>query len=125
MIVSVKTALIGGSCSRGGGSDSSSAPEPVRPSVDLVCVIDNSGSMSGRKMDNVKTTLKFLLEVMNDNDRISLIVFNTNSTVLSHLIRTTLQNKHILTKTIEEIYATGRTDIFSGMNDALDVLEQR
>lgn len=29
----------------------------TRPSVDLVCVIDNSSSMLGAKIENVKTTL--------------------------------------------------------------------
>jgi Mg-chelatase subunit ChlD len=32
-----------------------------RTSVDLICVIDNSGSMSGHKIQLVKDTLKFLL----------------------------------------------------------------
>lgn len=29
-----------------------------RANIDLVCVIDHSGSMSGIKIENVKTTLK-------------------------------------------------------------------
>jgi Mg-chelatase subunit ChlD len=44
-----------------------------RPSIDLICVIDKSGSMSGEKMKQVKETLLYLLELLNENDRIMLV----------------------------------------------------
>ena len=48
-----------------------------RPHIDLICVIDNSGSMSGYKIENVKKALKYLLELLGENDRICLITFNS------------------------------------------------
>lgn len=50
-----------------------------RPNVDLVCVIDNSGSMSGYKIENVKRTLDYLLELLGDDDRLCLIIFNSSA----------------------------------------------
>ena len=48
-----------------------------RPNVDLVCVIDRSGSMKGEKIKNVKKALKYLLKLLGERDRICLIIFNT------------------------------------------------
>lgn len=48
-----------------------------RTSVDLICVIDNSGSMNGEKIELVKATLRFLLETLTPSDRLSLITFNS------------------------------------------------
>ncbi|KAL4437704.1 hypothetical protein ABPG74_012379 [Tetrahymena malaccensis] len=35
-----------------------------RPNLDLICVIDKSESMSGEKIQNVKKTLEYLLELL-------------------------------------------------------------
>lgn len=48
----------------------------VKPNIDLICVIDVSESMKGEKIDNVKKALKYLLELLGENDRICLITFN-------------------------------------------------
>ena len=48
----------------------------TRPNIDLICVIDRSGSMSGEKMRLVQETLKFLIETLGDNDRLALVVFD-------------------------------------------------
>ena len=43
--------------------------------ADILCVIDVSGSMSGEKLDNVKTTLKYLTHILEDN-RLAIILFD-------------------------------------------------
>ena len=47
-----------------------------RPSIDMICVIDKSGSMDGEKIELVKDSLKQLLEYLNEKDRLSLIMFD-------------------------------------------------
>lgn len=50
---------------------------PNRPSIDLICVIDVSTSMlDEEKIDNVKKTLKYMLNFLREDDRLSLITFN-------------------------------------------------
>jgi len=44
-----------------------------RTPIDLVCVIDHSGSMGGEKIDLVRKTLKSIVELFGDNDRLCLI----------------------------------------------------
>ena len=45
--------------------------------ADLICIIDISGSMSGRKIELVKKSLKILVQLMDKNDRICLILFES------------------------------------------------
>ena len=46
-----------------------------RTSVDLICVIDVSGSMGGPKIELVKETMKVLIETLTPTDRLSIITF--------------------------------------------------
>jgi Mg-chelatase subunit ChlD len=48
----------------------------MNPGIDLICVIDRSGSMNGTKIDYVKEALFKLLDFLHPNDRLSLIIFN-------------------------------------------------
>ena len=47
-----------------------------RPAIDLVCLIDISGSMEDDKFELIKQTLNIIYEFLNENDRICLIKFN-------------------------------------------------
>ena len=66
-----------------------SSPDPnnisKRCNADLICVIDISSSMRGRKIKQVQESLKILIDLMDNNDRIALIVFDKNATTLFHL----------------------------------------
>jgi len=50
--------------------------------VDLFCVIDRSGSMSGERLSVLKQSLKYCLELLKPTDRISLIQFDNYSQIL-------------------------------------------
>ena len=66
-----------------------SAPQPneddKKCNVDLICVIDISGSMSGEKIYQVKESLKILISLMDEKDRLCLILFETNAENYYHL----------------------------------------
>lgn len=61
------------------GVESVKAPETKnqRPGIDLICVIDVSGSMSGEKIELVKKSMSYLLELLSENDRLSIITFES------------------------------------------------
>ena len=50
-----------------------------------ICVIDDSGSMSGEKARMVRETLKILLNFLSKNDRLCLIKFDNHANQLTNL----------------------------------------
>ncbi len=55
-----------------------------RVPIDLVCVVDQSGSMSGEKMRLLKQTLVYITEQLNGFDRLAIISFDTEAYDRSH-----------------------------------------
>ncbi|CAG9334593.1 unnamed protein product [Blepharisma stoltei] len=96
-----------------------------RQGIDLVCVIDISGSMVGEKIQLVKETLEFLLTVLDRRDRMSLCVFNNSGKRLTKLVTLNDKGKSIISKALRRIQAVGGTNIASGMQLAYNVLNSR
>ena len=55
-----------------------------RVPIDLVCVVDQSGSMSGVKMFLLKKTLVYITEQLTDRDRLAIISFDNHAYDRSH-----------------------------------------
>jgi Mg-chelatase subunit ChlD len=96
-----------------------------RTSVDLICVIDNSGSMQGEKINLVKETIKFLLETLTPSDRLSIITFNSYGSRLCGLKCVTGENMQTFKNIVENINAGGGTNINSGLQLALKTMRDR
>jgi hypothetical protein len=52
--------------------------------VDLVCVVDQSGSMGGEKIALLKDTLNYIVDQMGPLDRLAIISFDTEGFDRSH-----------------------------------------
>ena len=91
--------------------------------VDLICVIDISGSMTGDKILLVKESLKKLISLMTEKDRISIVLFNHQSFKILDLTYTTSENKIDIKNKINNIKAGGGTIIISGLTTAIDILK--
>ena len=92
--------------------------------VELICVIDVSGSMVGEKIELVKQSLKLLLEMMGENDKLGLVLFNHHSQKLLDLTYTTTENKKNIINLINSIEANGGTYILGGLEIAVNMLEK-
>ena len=103
------------------------SPEPEsdekKCNADLICVIDISGSMDGEKIELVRESLKILVEMMDKNDRLSLILFDNNASIYFPLNYMTEQNKKDLIIKIERIEARGGTNILSGLEKAVEIIK--
>ena len=93
--------------------------------LDLICVIDVSGSMCGAKIELVKKSLTYLLDVLTEQDRLSLITFAQNVNFVSPFLFVNEKNKLKQKCMIKEIEASGGTNIEAGMCCALEIIKQR
>ena len=104
-----------------------STPQPnendKKCNVDLICVIDVSGSMCGEKIYQVKESLKILISLMGEKDRLCLITFSSNAKNFYNLEYLTKKNKEILEEKINQISAGGGTNILSGLKMAVEIIK--
>ena len=91
--------------------------------VELICVIDVSGSMMGEKIKLVKQSLKVLLEMMGENDKLGLVLFNHQAQKLLDLTFTTSENKKMIIGLIDKIQARGGTYILGGLEIAVSMFK--
>jgi Mg-chelatase subunit ChlD len=90
--------------------------------VDLICIVDVSGSMSGDKIKLVKESLEHLVKLMNEEDNLALITFSSDAEVINELTPMTQENKTDLLKNIDNLYAYGGTNIYPALEKALDLI---
>ena len=95
-----------------------------RSHTDLICVIDSSMSMRGTKINEVKKSLKILIDLMDQNDRLALITFNKSATNYFDLQYLTDKNKIILKNKIDLIENNRGTNILSGLKNAVDIIKE-
>lgn len=106
-----------------GDTDEESFKESL---LDLVILLDCSGSMAGFKLDQVKKSLLYLIEIANERDRIALIAFNSESVVLNSLRCCSIENKlGRLFNNIKNLTAMGGTNIVGALRQGMKVLAAR
>ena len=93
-------------------------------SVDVLCVIDISGSMKGQKLNHIKLSLKSIISFMNPKDRLCIILFNDDANVYLDLNFMTEETKKKYLEKIEKINAKGGTNILSGLKKAIEILKE-
>ena len=74
-----------------------------RNRVDLICVVDISSSMDGDKIKEVKDSLRYMIKVLREIDRIAIVTFNESATVLLNLTENSDENKPLIKKNISDL----------------------
>jgi Ca-activated chloride channel family protein len=90
--------------------------------VDMVIVLDRSGSMSGQKLNDAKNAAINLVSKLSASDRFALITYSDDASVISRLVNVTPTEKNRLNKLINNIYASGGTNLGQGLQTGIDVL---
>ncbi len=96
---------------------------PSRP-VDLVLVLDRSGSMSGDKIADVKEAVLGLLDHMTPDDRLALVSYANGVTVHGPLTRADAKGRTLLAREVLRIEAGGNTNLGAGLSEGLRLLER-
>nr|XP_011460447.1 PREDICTED: uncharacterized protein LOC105350353 [Fragaria vesca subsp. vesca] len=97
----------------------------ARTPIDLVTVLDVSGSMNGQKLDLVKQAVKFVIENMGSSDRLSIVSFSNSSRRVLPLRRMTIDGRESAIQAVESLEAGGGTDIAEGLKKGAHILEER
>lgn len=92
--------------------------------VDVLCIIDISGSMKGQKLSHIKLSLKSIISFMTPKDRLCIILFNDDANVYLDLSFMTEDTKKKYLEKIEKITAKGGTNILSGLKKAIEILKE-
>jgi Ca-activated chloride channel family protein len=91
--------------------------ERSRPKT-VVCVLDRSGSMAGKKLDQARRALRFVLERLRDDDTFNIVIYDDRvETFRPELVRYSERTRDEAMRYIENIREGGATNI----NDALKV----
>ncbi|XP_047049090.1 uncharacterized protein LOC124654103 isoform X2 [Lolium rigidum] len=96
-----------------------------RPGLDLVAVVDVSGSMQGDKIQQVKTAMQFVIRKLGPMDRLSVITYSDVATVLWRLQLITEDSQGKLQDLIYKLEPSGGSNIWDGLQVGLHVLDNR
>ncbi|MEE9536383.1 MAG: VWA domain-containing protein, partial [Desulfobacterales bacterium] len=98
----------------------STAAEPRN--VDMVIVLDRSGSMQGRKIKDARQAVLQLLSSLSTKDRFALITYSDGVQHVSTLHKVTVNHREQLETFIHRITAGGGTNLGAGLQAGINLL---
>ena len=91
-------------------------------SKDVAFVIDTSGSMAGKKIEQARKALQFCIENLNDGDRFEVIRFSTEvEPVFNSLVEATKENRARAEDFVKDLKPIGGTAIDEALQKALSL----
>ncbi|CAM0945216.1 unnamed protein product [Alopecurus aequalis] len=96
-----------------------------RAPVDLVTVLDVSGSMAGTKLALLKRAMGFVIQHLGPSDRLSVIAFSSTARRLFHLRRMSHSGRQQALQAVNSLGAGGGTNIADALKKAAKVIEDR
>ncbi len=93
--------------------------------VDLVVVLDRSGSMAGRKIVDARRAVVELLSALGPGDRFALVSYANDVTVHNTLSPVTGQTRPTLTAMARSLQAGGGTNLSGGMVAGMELLAHK
>ena len=116
----------------------------TREPVDICCVVDVSGSMVSKAtyevehpngeiikkddgfsiLDIVKHAIKAVMHMLESNDRVAIVAFNSTARVVFELARMTLSKRTQCIAKLAPIPPGGQTNIWAGLVAGMDLLRQ-
>jgi len=90
------------------------APRGRRPALNVAIVLDRSGSMSGRKLQEAKRAAAMAVGMLRGDDIVSVVTYESTVDVL--VPATKAQDKAAIRRAIRSIVPAGRTALFGGVS---------
>lgn len=100
------------------------APDAERPKKTVVFVVDRSGSMSGKKFEQARAALKFVLNNLREGDLFNIVAYDTNvESFRPELEKYNDDTRKAAIGYVEGLYAGGGTNIHGSLTTALNQLK--
>ncbi|GFZ13122.1 zinc finger (C3HC4-type RING finger) family protein [Actinidia rufa] len=96
-----------------------------RASIDLVAVLDVSGSMAGTKLALLKRAMGFVIQHLGPSDRLSVIAFSSTARRLFPLHRMTDAGRQEALQAVNGLISNGGTNIADGLKKGAKVMTDR
>jgi hypothetical protein len=93
-----------------------------RQPLNLVAVLDISGSMMGDKIERMKKTTQILIDHLTEQDKLGIVIFSTNFTKLASCETMTSARKEELKNRVSTLQATMQTNISGAMLMGFEIL---
>jgi len=103
-------------------ADVADGSDRAAQNVDMVFVLDRSGSMQGRKLNDARTAVLKLLTRLSDKDRFGFVSYANGVTQHSSLVNVTASGRRNLETAVRGIYAGGGTNLGAGLQTGINLL---
>jgi Ca-activated chloride channel family protein len=97
------------------------AADRPKQAVDLVIVLDRSGSMQGEKIEAARQAVQQLLQRLGPNDRLGVVTYENSVQLMSPLTAVNDANRGRLASAINQVYADGGTNLGGGLQQGIDL----
>jgi len=88
----------------------------ILKAINIVLLIDTSGSMEGDSITAVKKTISILIEKLSDGDTITLIGFGSESKIIISNVTIDYSNKNTIIQEVDKLVAEGGTNLESAIS---------
>lgn len=96
-----------------------------RPAKTVVFTLDVSGSMSGKKIEQARESLKFVLSRLNDGDKFNVVLFGTDVRAFSESLQTIdAASRTEALAFVDSVRSRGSTNIEGALHSAFKQLAQ-
>ncbi|KAH7524816.1 hypothetical protein FEM48_Zijuj06G0159200 [Ziziphus jujuba var. spinosa] len=106
-----------------------SSTRSVKPSnrapIDLVTVLDVSGSMIGPKLHMLKRAMRLVISSLGSGDRLSIVAFSASAKRLMPLRKMTAQGQRNARRIVDQLVCGQGTSVGEALRKATKVLEDR
>lgn len=100
------------------------SPSGIEPiSVDIVFVIDVSGSMSGRKIEQASESLVEVITQLRNEDRFSIVTFSSGTSIWMNRLVSVSEYRQSGIQFAQRLTAGGGTNFAGGMVDGINILK--
>ena len=90
--------------------------------VDLVIVLDRSGSMKGRKINDARRAVLQLLTDLTARDRLALVTYSDGVQIAADLLNVTDDNRKRLAAAVNSVLVGGGTNLGAGLQAGINIL---